>query len=153
MAEKAMKRSLAAAETPHDELRRMLTERQREILNEMQGKIRNVRTEGSLKDHGVLDQGETSGVNIQEDIEVALIQMKAETLNKINQALLRLKEGTYGQCFECGKEIGQARLCAIPFAVRCKDCEEARETAQQRERTQGRGFIQLRLRHASVLSI
>jgi RNA polymerase-binding transcription factor DksA len=38
-------------------------------------------------------------------------------------------------CFECGEEISGARLRALPFAVRCKDCEEAREIAAQRERT------------------
>ena len=81
-----------------------------------------------------LDQGESSEVDIQEDIEFALIQMKSETLNKINEALRRLDEGTYGNCFECGEEIAEARLRALPFAVRCKDCEEARETAEQRER-------------------
>jgi DnaK suppressor protein len=82
-----------------------------------------------------MDQGETSEVDIQEDIELALIQMKAETLNKINEALARLEEGRYGMCFECGEEISGARLRALPFAVRCKDCEEAREIAAQRERT------------------
>ena len=61
---------------------------------------------------------------------------KSETLKKINEALRRLEEGTYGNCFECGEEIAQARLRALPFAVRCKDCEEARETAEQRERMQ-----------------
>jgi DnaK suppressor protein len=61
--------------------------------------------------------------------------MKAETLNKINEALARLEAGSYGLCFECGDEISQARLRALPFAVRCKDCEEAREIAAQRERT------------------
>jgi DnaK suppressor protein len=82
-----------------------------------------------------MDQGETSEVDIQEDIELALIQMKAETLNKINEALARLEEGRYGLCFECGEEIAEARLRALPFAVRCKDCEEAREIAAQRERS------------------
>jgi len=82
----------------------------------------------------VLDQGESSEVDIQEDIEFALIQMKSETLNKIDAALRRLEEGTYGDCFECGDEISEARLRALPFAVRCKDFEEARETAEQRER-------------------
>jgi len=60
--------------------------------------------------------------------------MKSETLNKIDAALRRLEENTYGDCFECGDEISQARLRALPFAVRCKDCEEAREVAEQRER-------------------
>ena len=53
--------------------------------------------------------------------------MKAETLTKIDEALRRLEEGTYGYCFECGEEVSESRLRALPFAVRCKDCEEARE--------------------------
>jgi len=135
---KVTKRSTAVAEAPtserYDELRKILEDRQRDILSEVQGRIRGVRAEGSEKPHEVMDPGETSEVDIQEDIEFALIQMKAETLNKINEALSRLEEGTYGRCFECGDEIAQARLRALPFAVRCKDCEEARENAQKRER-------------------
>ena len=121
----------------YNELKTMLEERRRELLSEVQGKIRDVRAEGS-KERDVLDQGESSEVDIQDDIEFALIQMKSETLNKINEALRRLDEGTYGNCFECGDEIAEARLRALPFAVRCKDCEQARETAEQRERMQAR---------------
>ena len=137
MATKA-KKTQVVTEAPigerYEELKRMLVERQREIMAEVQGKIRDVRAEGADKDHEVLDPGETSEVDIQEDIEFALIQMKAETLNKINEALARLDEGAYGNCFECGDEISEARLRALPFAVRCKDCEEAREVAAERER-------------------
>ena len=133
-----VKKTQVVTEAPigarYDELKRMLIERQREIMHEVQGKIRDVRAEGADKDHEVLDPGETSEVDIQEDIEFALIQMKAETLNKINEALTRLEEGAYGNCFECGEEISERRLRALPFAVRCKDCEEAREVAEQRER-------------------
>ena len=50
------------------------------------------------------------------------------------EALARLEDGTYGYCFECGEEIAQQRLRALPFALRCKDCEEAREMAENRER-------------------
>src|SRR5918998_330058 len=67
--------------------------------------------------------------------ELALIQMKAETLTRVNEALERLNAGSYGRCNECGDEISPQRLRALPFAVRCKDCEEAREIAAQRERT------------------
>ena len=122
-----------AAKNRYNELRKMLEDRRRELLNEVQGRIRDVRSEGS-KDRDVLDQGESSEVDIQEDIEFALIQMKSETLTKIDAALRRLEDGTYGDCFECGEQISEARLRALPFAVRCKDCEEARETAEQRER-------------------
>ena len=71
--------------------------------------------------------------------------MKSETLNKVNDALVRLEQGNYGNCFECGEEIAEKRLRALPFAVRCKDCEEAREVAEQRERqlTQRRGASSL----------
>jgi len=119
----------------YEDLKRMLEERRREILNEVQEKIRDVRAESnSGKLHQVLDSGESSEADIQEDIEFALIQMKAETLSKINEALTRLEEGAYGNCFECGEEIAEQRLRALPFAVRCKDCEEAREVALRRER-------------------
>jgi DnaK suppressor protein len=117
------------------ELKRILEERRREIMSAVQDKIRDVRSEGANNPTiGVLDAAETSEADIQDDIEFALIQMKAETLNKINEALGRLEEGLYGNCFECGEEIAEARLRALPFAVRCKDCEEAREVAAERER-------------------
>lgn len=121
----------------YEDLKRILEDRKREILAELQGKIRDVRTEGSApKSKDVMDAGESSEVDIQEDIEFALIQMKAETLNRINEALQRLEEGSYGYCFECGAEISERRLRALPFAVRCKDCEEERELAAERQRLQ-----------------
>ena len=123
----------SAKTSRYTELKKMLEDRRRQLMSDVQGRIRDVRGEGS-KDREVLDQGESSEVDIQDDIEFALIQMKSETLNKINEALRRLDEGTYGNCFECGDEVAEARLRALPFAVRCKDCEEARETAEQRER-------------------
>jgi DnaK suppressor protein len=134
---KTTKQAAAAKTSRYTELRKMLEDRRRELMKSVQGKIRDVRSEGG-KDRDVLDQGESSEVDIQEDIEFALIQMKSETLNKVDAAIRRLEEGTYGDCFECGDEISEARLRALPFAVRCKDCEEARETAEQRERMMAR---------------
>jgi DnaK suppressor protein len=134
-------RGTSAAATPrmarerYDELRQILEERRREILSEVQEKMRDVRAEGALGEtQGVLDAAETSEADIQDDIEFALIQMKTETLHKIEEALTRLDEGTFGYCFECGDEISERRLRALPFAVRCKDCEEVREIAEQRQR-------------------
>jgi DnaK suppressor protein len=126
------------------ELKRILEDRRREILNEVQEKMRDVRTVGGSGE-GVLDAAETSEADIQDEIELALIQMKSETLQKIEEALARLGERTYGYCFECGDEISERRLRALPFAVRCKDCEEAREIAEQRARQQSQrrsaGFL------------
>jgi DnaK suppressor protein len=119
----------------YSELKAILEERRREIMSEVQGRMRDVRAEGSGSAvQGVLDAAESSELDIQDEIEFALIQMKAETLNKIDEALRRLEEATYGYCFECGEEVSEKRLRALPFAVRCKDCEEAREVAAQRER-------------------
>jgi DnaK suppressor protein len=119
----------------HAELRGILEGRRREILSEVQEKMRDVRAVGaSGEGQGVLDAAEASEADIQDDIELALIQMKTETLHKIEEALSRLDEKTYGYCNECGDEISERRLRALPFAVRCKDCEEAREMAELRER-------------------
>src|SRR2546421_5026445 len=120
----------------YTELRKMLEDRRRQIQAEVQGKMRGVREEGSWggKLNEVLDAVESAEADIQEDIEFALVQMKSETLNKINDALTRLEHGDYGNCFECGEEIAEKRLRALPFAVRCKECEEAREVAEKRAR-------------------
>ncbi len=123
------------ARTRYVELKRILEERRREILAQVQGKMRDVRSEGGTGEgQGVLDAAESSEADIQDDIEFALIQMKSETLTRIEEALTRLDEGTFGDCFECGAEISGRRLRALPFAVRCKDCEEARELEDHRER-------------------
>jgi DnaK suppressor protein len=130
----------------YNELKAILVERRREIMSEVQGRMRDVRAEGAGSAvQGVLDAAESSELDIQDEIEFALIQMKAETLNKIDEALRRLEEGTYGYCFECGDEISEKRLRALPFAVRCKDCEEAREVKLNRDRlmAQRRGAASL----------
>src|SRR5437016_10213401 len=120
----------------YTELRKMLEDRRRQSQAEVQGKMRGVREEGSWggKLNEVVDAVESAEADIQEDIEFALVQMKSETLNKINDALTRLEHGDYGFCFDCGEEIAEKRLRALPFAVRCKDCEEARENAERRQR-------------------
>jgi len=133
-AEASIERGMSRAR--YSELKQMLAERRREIHAEVQGKMRGVREEGAWggKLNEVLDAVESAEADIQEDLEFALVQMKSETLHKINDALARLEQGDYGYCYDCGAEIGEKRLRALPFAVRCKDCEEVKENAEQRER-------------------
>jgi DnaK suppressor protein len=120
----------------YDDLKRMLDERRNHIRVELQGKIRDVRADavsgGRLTE--VFDDVESSDADIQGDIELALLEMKSETLKQIDNALARLERGDYGTCVECGEGIAEKRLRALPFAVRCKDCEEARELATHRQR-------------------
>jgi DnaK suppressor protein len=136
---KQTQKAVAASVMPrsrYTELKQMLDERRRGLQAEVQGKMRGVREEGTWggKLNEVLDTVESAEADIQEDLEFALVQMKSETLNKVNDALIRLEQGNYGNCFDCGEEIAEKRLRALPFAVRCKDCEEARENAEQRAR-------------------
>jgi DnaK suppressor protein len=136
---KTSQKKVATPEAPstrYSDLKQMLDDRRREIHAEVQGKMRGVREEGAWggKLNEVLDAVESAEADIQEDLEFALVQMKSETLNKINDALARLETGTYGNCFDCDEEIAEKRLRALPFAVRCKDCEQARENAENRER-------------------
>src|SRR6266567_3099667 len=78
----------------YNEVEAMLDERRREIHAEVQGKMRGVREEGTWggKMNEVLDAVESAEADIQEDLEFALVQMKSETLNKVNDALVRLEQ-------------------------------------------------------------
>ena len=75
----------------YNELKRILEDRRVEIMAEVYDKTRDVRTENAtVPKQGVRDEAESSEADIQADIEFALIQMKAETLKKIGDALLLL---------------------------------------------------------------
>ena len=109
--------------TRNADLRRMLKERRQEMQDDVQRRIRVGRTDRPKE---VRDDLEHSDADIQGDIELALLQMRAETLTRIDEALIRLDEGKYGSCFQCAGEIAERRLRALPFAVRCQACEEKR---------------------------
>ena len=129
-----MTKNAPRAQEPTALLMRILAERKREILEAIQDKFRDVRAEAEWKEtREELGTGGIFEANSQQDIEFALIQMKAETLDQINHALSRLDEGVYGYCLECGEEIPERRLRALPFAIRCKDCEAALEALDMAE--------------------
>jgi DnaK suppressor protein len=106
------------------ELTAMLHDRRRQIQSDVQNRMRDSR---STRGHEVVDDVENSGAGIQEAIELSLIQMKAQTLGAVDEALVKVEAGTYGYCVECSEEITEQRLRALPFAVRCTTCEQKRE--------------------------
>jgi DnaK suppressor protein len=57
-------------------------------------------------------------------ISAAIVEITSRTLQDIECALERLESGTYGKCSDCEAEIPAARLRAMPFADRCRDCQE-----------------------------
>ena len=52
----------------------------------------------------------------------AMGQIEIAELRRIDAALLRLEEDSYGVCQECGKDILEARLDLLPDTPFCKDC-------------------------------
>jgi DnaK suppressor protein len=106
----------------------MLERRRSELRNEVKGRIRDAR---SATDRDRTTEHEGLESDVQADIQLSVIQLKADTLRRIDSALRRLEEGTYGHCIECQEAISKERLLALPFAARCTGCQQARETTQR----------------------
>jgi DnaK suppressor protein len=75
----------------------------------------------------VRDSGDESAAAERTDLESAIIERDAVELREIDGALLRIEEGTYGDCVECGGEIEDARLDVYPTARRCSRCQNVLE--------------------------
>lgn len=126
----------------HAELKQMLDERRRRLEAAVRGRIRDVRADVLDPSHDVRDEAESSQVDSQTDLDFALIELKSETLARVTAALAHLEAGTYGRCMECGGEIAEARLRALPFASRCRDCEDAVERTRERQCNGSRAGLQ-----------
>jgi len=108
-------------------IRLLLEQRKKQLAAEMQGLMRTVRHD-SRSERGA-DEQDVAEADTRSDIDLAVIQMKAETVARIDAALKRLDQGGHGDCVECGEKISIERLTALPFALRCRDCEQSREKA------------------------
>jgi DnaK suppressor protein len=104
-------------------LREMLEERRQEISD----KLRSLRESLPAELAQVRDAEEQSLDDFVHEVDFALMQMKTETLHRIDDALRRLGRGDYGVCAECDGDIAEARLAALPFAELCRDCQESLE--------------------------
>jgi len=123
------KRELARDER-YDVLRRMLEERRQEI----HAKLRSLREAVPADADQVKDTEEQSLDDLVREVDFALMEMKSETLARIDEAMRRLEQGSYGACAECGSEIAEARLKALPFATLCRSCQERQEVEAESER-------------------
>lgn len=113
-----------------DVLRRMLEERR----GELQDKLRSLREDLPAHQDEVRDAEEQSVTDFAQEMDFALMELKAQTLVRIDEALRRVDDGTYGSCVECGQDIASARLKALPFAVRCVECQARAEDEAAEER-------------------
>jgi DnaK suppressor protein len=110
----------------YEVLSQMLTERQAEIRN----KLRSLREVLPSAVTQVKDAEEQSVEDFVLGMDFALMEMESQTLRKIDEALLRLEDGTYGVCTDCDEGISEARLKALPFASLCRDCQEQAEESE-----------------------
>lgn len=64
---------------------------------------------------------------------ITLLERDSRLLREIDAALRRMKDGDFGRCAMCGKDIGLRRLRAIPWATYCVACQDQVDRSQARE--------------------
>ncbi|MEW6569596.1 MAG: TraR/DksA C4-type zinc finger protein [Nitrospirota bacterium] len=132
--------SRRARETKSEEerrafLRRALVRKREEIVKEAKEEIsKYIKGETRQLVDTALDDGDWSVVDLSEDISLKQLSTHRENLQKIDESLRKLNEGTYGICEDCGEEISEERLKVLPFAIYCVDCQEKRERLEEMER-------------------
>jgi len=106
--------------------RKLLTWRN-ELVEESRETMSNLREE--VRDVG--DEAERATRETENSLELRTRDRYRKLIKKIDQALGRVEDGTYGYCEETGEEIGLARLEARPIATLCLDAQERWELRQK----------------------
>ena len=109
-------------------LKQGLLARQRVLV----GEVRDQRSQAAADGNedamgGVGDAGDESVVRMMTDLHLQEAGRDMEELNNIEASLQRIEDGAYGECEECGNEIGYARLEVQPTATRCIQCQSLHE--------------------------
>jgi DnaK suppressor protein len=76
-----------------------------------------------------LDEGDAALLSQQDGLASGLAEGEAARAQRIEEALARMKTGDFGRCLDCDVEIERERLEAVPWALRCAECQEAFEGA------------------------
>jgi DnaK suppressor protein len=123
-------------ETRYAELERLLEVRRRELQQALNVKLREVRATNGHDAESVsaLDAADASNLELLQEIGITLTEMTAEALVRIDEALARIASGVYGRCEKCNVEISDQRLAALPFSVRCRECQELHESQIKQRR-------------------
>ncbi|MCX7792889.1 MAG: TraR/DksA C4-type zinc finger protein [Thermodesulfovibrionales bacterium] len=118
-----------------EKLKRFLLNMREKILSEAKTEIAKY-MKGETKQivETALDDGDWSVVDLAEDISLRQLTAHRENLIKVDTALRKLEEGTYGICEECGEEITEERLKILPFAIYCRECQERKEILEKIEK-------------------
>src|SRR4249919_2818574 len=91
--------------TRKEQLRQILEGQRDRILMAMRTTLRAGRVEGAAVDSDVHDEAERSEADVQNELALAFLQLRGETMDHITEALDRLDAGDYGFCLNCGRSI------------------------------------------------
>ena len=110
-----------------------LTNFEKVLRSEREKHIENVRGDQAaaleLSDDGVKDTVDMSLMDVNKELALRLGERESQMIADIDQALLRIREGSYGFCARCGKLIDERRLEALPTARFDATCQAAIESA------------------------
>jgi DnaK suppressor protein len=117
-----------------ERLKKMLNKMKKQILEEDREEIKKFQT-GEKRQivETVMDDADLSAIDLSEEISLRQLSTHRDVLKKIEEALRKLEEGTYGICDMCGDEISEERLKILPFAIYCRDCQENIEIMEKFE--------------------
>jgi DnaK suppressor protein len=123
-------------------LRQMLLEAREQVLKEVEELLTRRRmAQAEQRDDSVPDVADMALQDATEEQQISLMELRNAMREQIDEALLRLDEGTYGICEDCGREISEGRLKAVPFARRCIQCQAKAEEIEQLDQTKSRSQI------------
>ena len=105
--------------------KKMLLEKQREVLT-ANSDIHSQIPASGLTEGDLIDQ---ANADAEAELQVRLRQTDGKLLRAIEEALVRIKRGTYGVCTSCQQPISAARLRAVPWTHRCLKCKEQDQRA------------------------
>ena len=105
-----------------DRFREVLLEQLRRATENARAN-QNDALEYAANDDGVKDVADMSVQDVNQEIEYRLSERESQMVADIDQALLRMDEGTYGVCARCGKDIPERRLEALPTARYDAECQ------------------------------
>lgn len=106
----------------------MLLEQKRKLWNELREDIfRNTGEALNTQFEIPQDPGDLSLIDLLEDLQLSVADIKRQQLTKLDEALGKLERGSYGVCERCGENIGEKRLKVMPFATHCLQCQKGEE--------------------------
>lgn len=115
------------------EVSRILTRKRTDLTRLIGGQIEGRLNGGNPAGVAAVgDEGEAAARALLADVESDAMDRRVQMVRQVDLALRRLAEGVYGFCLDCGEEIGVERLRSLPFALRCRNCQESWEAAEGR---------------------